>query len=477
MSRPAGPGPLIVLGIAAAVPALLLQATASWADGRTQGDPVPVGTIADPRPVTVAPTPVMSMRREAPVLSRRANQDVLIEGLGALAASLPGTSCLAVSVDGVRVMSAGAPSVIPASTQKILVASTALAVLGDQHTFTTRVTGPPPQAGVVDGDIRLVGGGDPLLSSDWYPTSSLDRFPVFNATSLDSLADAVLARGVTTVTGGVVGVGSRYDDEWYVDAWAEGIAGIEAGPIGGLLVNDARVLGDDYRGSDPARAAAREFQRLLVDRGVSFGADPRAGEASDGETLASIPSMTLRSVLAEMLTNSDNNTAEMLVKEIGLAASGVGSRAAGAAAIEAHAAGLGGDVSAVDGSGLAVTNALSCEVLVAAIDRDRDVYVEALPVAGRSGTLSDVFVGSSVEGRLFGKTGTLGNPPFDRDPPAVKALAGIVEAPSGERLTFALVLNAPTVNDQREYRPLWDRLAVVLGAHPTGPDLGSLGPR
>ena len=83
MSRPAGPGPLIVLGIAAAVPALLLQATASWADGRTQGDPVPVGTIADPRPVTVAPTPVMSMRREAPVLSRRANQDVLIEGLGA----------------------------------------------------------------------------------------------------------------------------------------------------------------------------------------------------------------------------------------------------------------------------------------------------------------------------------------------------------------------------------------------------------
>jgi len=155
----------------------------------------------------------------------------------------------------------------------------------------------------------------------------------------------------------------------------------------------------------------------------------------------------------------------------------VGSRAAGAAAIEAHAAGLGGDVTAVDGSGLAVTNALSCEVLVAAIDRDRVVYVEALPVAGRSGTLSDVFVGSSVEGRLFGKTGTLGNPPFDRDPPAVKALAGIVEAPSGERLTFALVLNAPTVNDQREYRPLWDRLAEVLGAHPTGPDFGSLGPR
>jgi len=52
-----------------------------------------------------------------------------------------------------------------------------------------------------------------------------------------------------------------------------------------------------------------------------------------------------------------------------------------------------------------------------------------------------------------------------------------VEAPSGERLTFALVLNAPMINDQREYRPLWDLLAGVLGAYPTGPDLAALGPR
>jgi len=436
-----------------------------------------VGSVLEPEPVVVAITPVLSMRRQAPVLSRRANQHVLTAGLEGVVAALPDRSCLTVSVDGVEVLSAGADSVIPASTQKILVASTALEVLGDAHTFTTQVVGAPPVNGAVDGDLHLVGGGDPLLSSDWYPTSSLDRFPVFNATSLDSLADAVIARGVASVSGGVVGVGSRYDDEWYVGEWAEGIAGIEAGPIDALLVNDARVLGDDYRGSDPARAAAREFQRLLGERGISFGAEARSGDVSVGETLASIPSMTLRSVLEEMLANSDNNTAEMLLKEIGLVASGAGSRAAGASAVEAHTATLGGGVTVVDGSGLAVGNRVSCDVLVAAIDRDRDVFLGALPVAGRSGTLADVFIGSSVEGRLVGKTGTLGNPPYDQDPPAVKALAGIVEAPSGERLTFALVLNAPMINDQREYRPLWDLLAGVLGAYPTGPDLAALGPR
>ena len=470
------PGPVLVLGVLAAIPTLLLAATASWAAGRVGGEPTPVEVVVDPAPVATSASAVLTLRRQAAVLSRRANQNVLAQSLTGLVDSLPGTSCLSVSVDGVPVLSAGAPSVIPASNQKVLVASAALGVLGDAHTFTTTVVGAEPVDGVVDGDITLVGGGDPLLSSDWYPESSLDRFPVFNATSLDSLADAVVARGVRAITGAVVGDGTRYDDEWYVPEWAEGIAGIEAGPIDALLVNDARVLGDDYRGSDPARAAAREFQRLLAERGVSIAGEARSGASSGGVTLATISSMTLPSVLREMLVNSDNNTAEMVLKEIGLVASGSGSRGAGVAALSDHVLALGGVATPVDGSGLAASNQVSCELLVAAIDRDRDFFAQSLPVAGASGALADAFVGSSVEGRLFAKTGTLGNPPYDRDPPAVKALAGVVAAPSGERLTFALVLNAPTINDQREYRPLWDLLANALGAHPTGPGVSLLGP-
>ncbi len=46
--------------------------------------------------------------------------------------------------------------------------------------------------------------------------------------------------------------------------------------------------------------------------------------------MASIDSVPLADVVAEMLTNSDNNTAELLVKEIGLEASGAkGTREAG----------------------------------------------------------------------------------------------------------------------------------------------------
>ena len=103
--------------------------------------------------------------------------------------------------------------------------------------------------------------------------------------------------------------------------------------------------------------------------------------------------------------------------------------------------------------------------------------VDGLPVAGRSGTLIDDFLGSPVEGSLVAKTGTLSNPPADADPPEVKALAGYFEAPNGETLQFALVLNGPGYVTADGYVPFWSALADRLAVHPTTPDPTLLGPR
>ncbi len=393
-------------------------------------------------------------------------------------------SCVSVSVDGTLVGEANSTvPVIPASTQKLLVAAVALDVLGDDFTYTTELVGGPIAAGVLTGDVFLVGGGDPLLSGEWYADSSLDRYQVFNITSLDSLADALIAQGLTRIDGRVSGDGSRYDDEFYAPGWSEGAAGLEAGPYDALLVNDARVLGDDLRAADPNEAGAREFVRILADKGVTVVGGSGVGVAPEGAgQVAAVTSMPMSAIVNEMLMNSDNNTAELVVKELGFQATGAGSREAGLGVIADTMGSWGIDMSQVvlaDGSGLSQANRITCPAMLAVLEHaGYDSPVGAgLPVAAESGTLRDIFTDSAVAGRLTGKTGTLGNPPYDQDPPAVKALAGYLPVDGGGSVDYVLILNGPMIDDQREYRATWDLLASVLDTYPAQASPAVLGPQ
>jgi D-alanyl-D-alanine carboxypeptidase/D-alanyl-D-alanine-endopeptidase (penicillin-binding protein 4) len=322
-----------------------------------------------------------------------------------------------------------------------------------------------------------------LLSSDWYPASDMERYPVTSPTSLDRLADDVVASGVKQVTGGVVGDGSRYDDEFFGPGWGDGVEGLEGGPYDALMVNDSRVFGDDLRANDPNEGAAREFIQLLEARGVVVQGEASSGTAPAGAVeIASIDSAPLSAVVAEMLGNSDNNTAELIVKELGRTDTSVGNREAGLEVIRRQLVDWGVNVDSVvlaDGSGLSLDNRITCAALAAVVERyDSDSPIgKGLPVAGQTGTLSDVFVDHPVAGRLTGKTGTLNNPPFNVDPPAVKALAGYLPVEGGGEVEYVLILNGPTISDQSEYRPIWNRLADTLNSYPAGPAPALLGPR
>ncbi|MEL6893958.1 MAG: D-alanyl-D-alanine carboxypeptidase, partial [Actinomycetota bacterium] len=454
-----------VLGVIALAPALGLLVLHRWADEQipaADAAPAPSTTlVAPPIPPDPLPNAFATLRRLPAPLAFELNEARFRADVAGFLGTLNERSCVAVSVGGVD-MGAQNPDVgvIPASNIKLVVAAVALDLLGPSHRFTTDVVAPnPPVGGVIDGDLALVGGGDPLLSSSWYPTSNLERQPVFNETSLDALADAVVAAGVTEVRGDVVGDGSRYDDEFFAPGWGPGVAGLEAGPYDALLVNDARVLGEEQRAADPNAGAAREFARLLRDRGVTIGGAPVAGVAPvDAATIASIDSVELGKVVEELLTNSDNNTAELLVKELGVEAGGAGTREAGLAVMSERLAAWGVDPTALvlaDGSGLSLDNRLTCSALLDVLQRDEasGTIGSGLAVAGQTGTLADAFVDHPVAGRLRGKTGTLNNPPFNEDPPAVKALAGYVPIEGGGDVEYVLVLNGPTISDQSEYRP------------------------
>ncbi len=481
MNERSGPAvnPVVVLVAVALVPALALFGLWRWADGQAGDDDPPPSTtsIVAAAAAPALGTPLLSFRRSPGVLARDLSLDDFATAVAQFGGTLNETSCVAVTLDGIPVGPTRADvPLIPASNQKLLVGAVALDVLGGDHRFTTEV-----RAG--EGDLYLVGGGDPLLTSADYPVEN-DLNPVTDPTSLDELADAVVAAGVERIEGSVVGDASRYDDEWYVPSWAEDIRGIEAGPYDALLVNDARVTGDAQRADDPAEAAAREFTRLLADRGVEVTGSPRAGETpGDASMIASVPSAPLRTVVGEMLATSDNNTAELLVKEIGLAAGGAGTREAGLAAIRAAleqwgiaTAGLVLD----DGSGLSNENRVTCEAFVDVLGRSgpRQPLGAGLAVAGTSGTLADVFTDSPVTGRLRGKTGTLGNAPFNADPPAVKTLSGYLPVRGGGVIAFSLLINgAGPLTDQSQYRPIWDAFVATLAGYPAGPSPAELAPR
>jgi D-alanyl-D-alanine carboxypeptidase/D-alanyl-D-alanine-endopeptidase (penicillin-binding protein 4) len=287
------------------------------------------------------------------------------------------------------------------------------------------------------------------------------------------LADALRDSGITKVTGSVVGDESRYDDERYVPTWGDGIRAIEAGPLSALMVDDGSLLGDPFKPAQPAVGAATAFTRLLQARGITVIAAPRSGSAPSGGTkLAELTSAPLSELLSDVLANSDNNAAELLLKEIGLVSRQTPTRVAGLQAVASvlNARALSTDgVVLVDGSGLDSTNRLTCSLLVNLLDSygPESPLANGLAVAGSTGTLRGQLTTAPAVRRVRAKTGTLRSS---------KVLSGFYQVPDGA-ITFSLMLNGPGVSNQSTYQPQWKSLMNALSAFNDKPLSEDLLPR
>jgi len=482
-------GPLLLLLIIAIVPAIALLVLHQWAQAEADEYDDSRGAVADvggPNEPGSAPpalvTPVVDFRRTPESNADQASSNRLRQELRSLWQFVDDNSCGAVSVDGLDVGDKN-PSVevLPASNQKLLTGAVALHELGEDHRFVTEVRGPRQRQGVIEGDVYLVGGGDPLLTTDDFALEG-ELLPAFNTTSLDVLADRVVAKGVTSINGAVLGDGSRYDDEYSVDSWAPGDYLTQAGPYDALMVNDSYRVGISGKQSDPVDAAAEEFVRLLEARGVTVADGAGTGDAPDSlRLLGRVTSQPLTAIVEELLVNSDNNTAELLLKEIGYAARGQGTRVAGLNVVDSTLRNWGvpmEGVRSLDGSGLSLDNSVTCAAILSILQRHTDgVLPDLLPVAGRTGTLTLEFTESPMAGRLAAKTGTLYNEPIEEDPLSSKALGGYVPAPRRSTIEFVLILNTPDAAFDRNFAPLWQQLGTVLDTYPSGPGPARLGPR
>jgi serine-type D-Ala-D-Ala carboxypeptidase/endopeptidase (penicillin-binding protein 4) len=436
----------VVAGLVASLVALTGCATAVSGASETTTTTAPVALPVAPTTTTV-PGP-----------------SALALALDATWAQTPPGSCLVVS-DGRRVVYERGPDqpVIPASTMKLLTGVAALTQLDPQSRLRTPVlatAGPGPD-GVVHGDLWLVGGGDPTLGTIPYAAHFRRQPRLINP--MEVLADRLVAAGVRHVTGRIVGDDGRHDRQRYVDTWpSRFVAGNQTGPLSALTVNDAFAAWGATTApfADPAQGGAGVLDALLRERGVAIGGPPASGSVAPGAIeLAALDSPTIEELVASMLLDSDNTTAELLLRELGLQVHGQATTDAGRRVVHDTLARLGLPLTGVhvaDGSGLDPTNRVTCRLLVevlTAVPGIQDALLRALPVAAQTGTLYQRFLDTPVAGRLRAKTGSIRG---------VASLAGQVDGADGRTLTFAYVLNAvgPLQGQQ-----LQDRLGHDLVLH------------
>jgi D-alanyl-D-alanine carboxypeptidase/D-alanyl-D-alanine-endopeptidase (penicillin-binding protein 4) len=340
-----------------------------------------------------------------------------------------------------------------ASNVKIFTTSAALDRFGEDGAFDTAVlaTAPVGPDGVLRGDLYLRGGGDPAFGSDSFVRRSYG----FGAT-VEQLATAVSAAGVTSVTGRVVGDESRFDalrggpDSAYrTSVWV--------GPLSALGFNRglAREGGSAFQVNPPGFAAAR-LDEALSDLGVSVRGAPRSGTApEDAALVASVASPSIARLVQITNTRSDNYFAEMLLKNLGRDATGSGTTAGGARAARAFAHRLGARPRLVDGSGLSRANSASPRHVGTQLTRllareESEAFLRSLPVAGRTGTLADRMRRGAARGRCHAKTGTL---------IGVSALSGYCDSRGGDTYVFSFLMNGVSVYGARQ---LQDRMANAL---------------
>jgi D-alanyl-D-alanine carboxypeptidase/D-alanyl-D-alanine-endopeptidase (penicillin-binding protein 4) len=389
---------------------------------------------------------------------------------------------------------------MPASTMKIVTLAAAAETLGWDFRYETRLAATGPiETGTLNGDLLVVGSGDPSID-DWDGSGTR---------LFQSWAEQLKALGIRTITGRIVGDDNAFDDEtlgfgWSWDDLAAGFAaGVSAlqfnessaqvtivpGPTVGApatatiwppgsdlvlrssvtttesslppAIQRKRMPGSvqlELRGSIPLGGASSQIvsvenptlffvtalRRVLVEDGIEIrGAaadiddlDPLAGTRTTLVTHLSPPLSDLATTLMRL---SQNQFAETLLKTVG-ASSGTPTARGGRAVVGRILQDwqVGDGLIQVDGSGLSRYNYVTAETLVAVLSHiDRDQRLRERFEA----TLPIAGRDGTAEARMKG-TPAEGNARVKTGSmAAVQAAAGYVTTADGEKLAFAIMAN------------------------------------
>jgi D-alanyl-D-alanine carboxypeptidase/D-alanyl-D-alanine-endopeptidase (penicillin-binding protein 4) len=363
---------------------------------------------------------------------------------------------------------------MPASNEKLLTGATALAQLGPGFRFVTRFASNGPQRdSVLDGDLVVVGRGDPTFSDSMRAGDFRNAFR--------DMADSVAAHGVQRIRGSLRRAGDAFPDSTYGFGWqVDDLRTPSGAVIDALFVNEgllpAAQEGPDGRLvlgptviREPAAAFLAALAAALAERHVTLeGSAATTAPLPDSGLvpLFELRSPPLSAILARMDKPSQNQIAEILFKTLALERTGVGIADSGRLVVERQLLAWGAqpDGFAVrDGSGLSRHDYVTPETVVRVLDAmrrgaDFPVWYDALPVAGVDGTIAARMRGTPAERNVHAKTGALDK---------ARSLSGYVTTADGSMLLFSFLCNNFTV-PAREVERVQDAMLVRIASSRTG---------
>ncbi|MCT0199376.1 D-alanyl-D-alanine carboxypeptidase/D-alanyl-D-alanine-endopeptidase [Synechococcus sp. CS-1325] len=313
---------------------------------------------------------------------------------------------------------------VPASNQKLISTAFALDRLGPDYRLRTKLWRLP------DGTLRLTGEGDPDLA-----LPQLQRF-------------AKLALG----SGGGPGQPSSLvrlelaeepAQAWWPSGWHPGDRSEAYGaPITRLAVTSNAI--EMAVANPPGR-----LQRLLGRELSRQGGDPSKLVVVSAQSplpqgallLHEEPSAPMHNLLSLANSESHNFTAEVLLRQAAGSWNLSTSRGAGLQWLSQQGLPMQGVV-LMDGSGLDRSNRLTSRFLAGLLLRMAahpyaTNYLASMSVAGKRGTLRNLYKGTSLDGRLHAKTGTL---------TGVRSISGILETSDGPRYVSLISNGAGSPN-------------------------------
>lgn len=180
---------------------------------------------------------------------------------------------------------------VPASNAKLWTGAAALEVLGPAYRYRTQLLAAGPvRGGVLQGDLVVVGSGDPTISARFHGGEPRAVFRAW--------ADSLRARGVTRVAGAVLAVDTVFARVPWGPGWAwDDLDAGYAAEVGGLNFNDGVVDVRVFPGTAPGQPAVVALDPTTSYAGVvnevttgAPGTPARLSVARDAVT----PVLTLR---------------------------------------------------------------------------------------------------------------------------------------------------------------------------------------